>query len=193
MSRRRSPGDTGVGILDFLPSRFVHSQSNVAVPSVSCRSSVFSLSPFAAVTGGLRVEGAPSPVAGPRSPRSPAAAAAASPFLLPGWKLAGLCLASLHFLGAVFFVMGIPLGPLPVQPAAGTGLLTPQALVQVRRGLCRWQVWAGQPACFPKTQVSSPSIAGSRGAAPWVSARAGWARCIRSVSHPLYRPVAYMQ
>lgn len=165
MSRRQSPSDTGVGTLDFPRSRFAHSESNAAVPSAPFSLLPF-LSPFlVSVTGGLRMEGAPSPVAGPRSPRSPDAAA--SPFLLPGLKLISLCLTSLHSFGAAFLMMGIPVGPVPVQPTAGMGLLTqtPQALIQVRRGLCCWQVWAGHPACFPKPRVSSPNIAGSHGAA----------------------------
>lgn len=110
------------------------------------------------------MEGALNPEAGPQSPCSPGAA---SPFLLPDPKLVSLYLASLHFSGGCFPYDGTLIGPLPVQPMAGTGLLTraPQALVQVRRGLCCWQVWAGHPACFPKPRVSSPSIAGSHSAA----------------------------
>lgn len=114
----QSPSHTGVGILDFPPGRFAHSESNAAVPSVCCRFLVRSLSCFAAVTGGLRMEGAPSPVVGPWSPRSPDAAAAASPFLLRGPELASHCLASLRFWGYVFLVMGIPVGSLPLQRAS---------------------------------------------------------------------------
>lgn len=103
------PSDTGVGTLDFPPRRFAHSESNAAVPAAPFSLLPF-LSPFlVSVTGGLRMEGAPSPVAGPWSPRSPGTAA--SPFLLPGLKLLSFCLTSLYFWGGYFPHDGDPHGP----------------------------------------------------------------------------------
>lgn len=95
------------------------------------------------------MEGAPSPVLGP----GPLAAQMFLPLPLHFFCQAQNSRASASpasiFWGTVFLVMGVPVGPLPVQPM---GLLTPalQALIQVRRSVLLAGV--GQaPSLLPKT------------------------------------------